>query len=85
MRGFTLIELMVVVAIAAILLMVAAPSFNETIEQSRVETVQNDLMRDVAFARQQALSRNSLVTICRSADGASCAGAGDWNQFSFLR
>lgn len=80
MRGFTLIELMLVLAISAILVALAAPSFNDTIEKSRVEAVQNDLMRDIAFARQQALSRNSLVSICRSADGASCAGAGDWNQ-----
>ncbi len=78
--GFTLIELMVVVAIASIIMMLAVPSFTDTIEKSRVETVQNDLLRDIAFARQQALSRNGLVSVCRSADGASCAGSGDWNQ-----
>lgn len=78
--GFTLLELMFAVAIAAVLLMIAAPTFTDTIQKSRVEAAQGDLIRDITFARQEALSRNSLVSVCRSANGTSCAGAGDWNQ-----
>lgn len=78
--GFTLLELMIALAIASILVLVAVPSLTDTIERSRVDSAQKDLARDIAFSRQQALSRNTLISVCRSADGASCAGAGDWNQ-----
>lgn len=79
-RGFTLTELLIVLAIFAILTVAAAPSFIDTIERSRVESVQNDLLRDITYARQEALSRNTLVTVCQSSDGVSCAAGGDWDQ-----
>lgn len=76
--GFTLIELLVVLAIAAILLLVAVPSFQGTIEKNNVESAQETLARSIAFARQEAISRNTTVSICRSADGATCSGG--WHQ-----
>jgi len=79
-KGFTLLELMVTLTIAALLMGVGIPFLSDTIERSRVDSAQKDLARDIAYSRQQALSRNTLISVCRSADGASCAGAGDWNQ-----
>lgn len=78
--GFTLLELMVVLTIAAVLLLVAIPSYRGMMEKNNVEAAQEVLARSIAFARQEALSRNTTVSICRSADGASCAGAGQWEQ-----
>ncbi|WP_439136043.1 GspH/FimT family pseudopilin [Pseudomaricurvus sp.] len=78
--GFTLIELIVVMAIAAILLLVAVPSYQNMIEKNNVESAQEALARSIALARQEAISRNTTVSVCRSADGASCAAAGEWNQ-----
>lgn len=78
--GFTLIELLVVLTIAAILLLVAVPSYQGMIEKNNVESAQEGLARSIAFARQEAISRNTTVSICRSADGATCAASGEWNQ-----
>jgi type IV fimbrial biogenesis protein FimT len=62
-RGFTLIELMVVVAIAAILLTLAAPSFTGYMNKKRVEGVAAELATDIQFARTEAVVRNAPVRI----------------------
>lgn len=76
--GFTLIELMITLAVAAIVLLVAVPSFDNLMEKNRVEAVQKDLARDIAFARQAAATRNTFVSICKSSNGTSCGG--NWKQ-----
>lgn len=74
--GFTLIELMVVIIIAAILLTIAVPSFDNLIKRNNVDSLQSKLSSALATARTEAASRNKVVTICRSNDEASCiAGA----------
>jgi len=62
-RGFTLIELMVVVAIAVILLTLAAPSFTGYMNKKRVEGVAAELATDIQFARTEAVARNAPVRI----------------------
>jgi type IV fimbrial biogenesis protein FimT len=62
-RGFTLIELMVVVAIAAIVLTLAAPSFTGYMNKKRVEGVAAELATDIQFARTEAVARNAPVRI----------------------
>lgn len=79
-RGFTLIELMVGLAVMALLMMVAVPSFQSTIASSRVTTITNDLVGALAAARTEAIRRGVRVTVCASADSASCATTGDWSQ-----
>jgi type IV fimbrial biogenesis protein FimT len=79
-RGFTLIELMVALAVMALLMMVAVPSFQSTIASSRVTSVTNELVGTLAAARTEAIRRGVRVTVCASADGASCATSGDWSQ-----
>lgn len=80
--GFTLIELMVAIAVLAILVSVATPSFTSVINGNRLTGQANSLMADIQLARSEALRRNRSVRLCRSADGASCAGdAGDWSNW----
>lgn len=79
LRGFTLMELMVTVAVLAILASLAAPSFTAVINNNRLATQANDLVASLQLARMEAVRRNESVAVCRSADGATCAGtAGAW-------
>ncbi len=78
--GFTLIELMVAVAILAVLAALAAPSFNEAILSNRLASYANSFVASVQLARSEAIKRNATVVMCRSADGVSCATTGTWQQ-----
>lgn len=79
-NGVTLIELMVTLAVLAILLAIAAPSFESTIASNRLATTTNNLIGTLSQARMEAIRRGARVTVCISADGASCAAGGGWNQ-----
>ncbi len=77
-NAFTLIELMVTLAVLAIVIGVAIPSFTKQITNSRSLTVGNDLVTALNFARQEAVKRGKRVSICPSTDGATCLTSGDW-------
>lgn len=68
-RGFTIIELMTVMAIAAILIVIAAPSFSEFLARRRVEGAMAELVTDLQYARSEAVARNAPV---RLTFGAGC-------------
>lgn len=61
--GFTLIELMVTLAILAILLMLATPSFTEWRRNTQLVTVTNTLVNALATTRSEALKRNQPVRL----------------------
>ncbi|HSC67495.1 MAG TPA: GspH/FimT family pseudopilin [Cellvibrio sp.] len=77
-NGFTLIELMITLAVAAIVLGIAVPSFNSTILDSRSAALGSELTVAVNFARAEAVKRATRVSICPSSDGAACLTSGDW-------
>jgi type IV fimbrial biogenesis protein FimT len=78
--GMTFMELMVVMALAAVLLTVAVPSFTAVINTSRQATLANTFLTSLHLARSEAIKRNTRVALCKSADGASCAANGRWDQ-----
>ena len=63
--GYTIIELMVVVAIVAIVAMVALPNMNYAMQNSRVRTASADAMTSLMFARSEAIKRNNDVDLER--------------------
>lgn len=77
--GFTLVELMVTVAVVAIALAAGVPSMAEFIKNSRLTVQTNDLLASLHLARTEAIKRNARVTLCKSADTTACnttAGTG---------
>lgn len=79
--GMTLIELLITLAVAAIAVGVAAPSFGEFINNQRQTAQINELLTALTFARSEAVKQTRHVTICKSADGESCGGAGvEWES-----
>ena len=79
-RGMTMIEILITVVILAILMAIAVPSFQNASLGSRLSASANDLLASVQLARSEAIKRNVAVTLCASADGATCAGGGGWEQ-----
>ena len=80
MRGFTLIELMITILVAAVLLGVALPEFRTTINNNRVANKSNDLVNAFNIARAEALSRGNPVSVCAAnALGTGCSNSTAWN------
>lgn len=76
--GFSLIELMITIAIVAILLALAFPSFEGSLRSNRVATGTNELMASLSLARSEAIRNPTGAALCTSTDGAACGG--DWND-----
>lgn len=76
--GFSLIEMLVVVALIAVLLGVGAPAFLETVRDNRLRTELYALRATLTNARSEALSRRMPVFVCESADLTTCSSTGAW-------
>ena len=82
-RGFTIIELMVTVAIGATLVAVAIPSFDPFIKKSRMTTATNELVSALHIARNEAIKSRAVTCVCSSTvDTANlaCDGAENWES-----
>jgi type IV fimbrial biogenesis protein FimT len=81
--GFTLLELMITVSLAAILMAIAIPSFTETIKNNRITAQVNGFVSALNFTRSEAIKRGVRVSMCKSSDTVTCMkdGAGsNWSQ-----
>lgn len=77
-NGFTLIELMITLVIAAVVIGLATPSFTSLIQGNRARAMAEDFASALNYARTEALKLSSRVTICASNDGMTCGG--DWTD-----
>lgn len=76
--GFTLVELMVTLAVLAILLAAAVPSFNALLRNNRLATQSNAFVAAVHLARAEAVKRGVAVSLCPSANQSSCTDSDSW-------
>ncbi len=85
-RGFTLIEMMVTVALMVILGMMAVPALQSHVTRSGMQTLQNDFISSLNRARSEAVARNTCVSMCQLRVGTTntCetvnASNGNWEQ-----
>lgn len=73
--GFSLIELMVGLVVAALLVTVAVPSYQNFLQNNRISTQTIQLLGALHLARSEAVRRMGEVVVCRSSDGKSCDSA----------
>lgn len=78
--GFTMIELLVALAVLAILTGLAAPSFIATVRDNRLVTQTNEFIGALHLARSEAVKRSKEVVVCTSSDGAVCDNNAAWTD-----
>jgi type IV fimbrial biogenesis protein FimT len=79
--GFTLMELLMTIAIAAIVATIGIPSFQYVTNSNRVAGEVNGLLGDLQFARAEAIKEGQPVTVCMSKGGTTCDTTGNaWNS-----
>jgi type IV fimbrial biogenesis protein FimT len=83
-RGYTLVELLVTLAMGAILLAIAIPGYAFLVNSSRLTAVTNDLVTALHLTRSEAIKRGTRVTVCKTgdpmADPPACDTAAEWHQ-----
>lgn len=78
--GFTLVELMVTLAVVVVLIGLAVPSFQTLLVSQRLNTAADMLISDFRYARSEAIKRTNQVTICVSSNGTSCTSDALWKD-----
>lgn len=78
--GATLLELIVVLAVSAILVTIAVPGFSGLVHATRLTSATNALVASLHVARSEAIKRSQRVVLCPSPAGDACAGIDGWHQ-----
>lgn len=80
-RGFTLLELMIVVALLAVSLSLVAPSMSGLIQDNRQVSAVYALRATLNLARSEALAQRQFVEVCGTdTAGTGCSGDADWSR-----
>lgn len=85
--GFTLLEIMITVAIVGVVTAIAVPSAGVYVKNSRLTSQINALVSDLHLARSEAVGNSQQMVLCPSANATSCSGsdwAKGWIMFSDL-
>jgi type IV fimbrial biogenesis protein FimT len=79
-RGFTLVELLTVLAVVAVLVSVSLPALGTAADSVKLSSASNAFFSSLHLARSEAINRHGRVVLCKSPDGLSCAEHGGWQQ-----
>jgi type IV fimbrial biogenesis protein FimT len=80
LSGYTMIELIITVMVGSLLLSIAIPTFFWVTNSNRIAAEINGLLGDMQFGRAEAVKEGQPVTVCVSADGATCGGVSTWQS-----
>jgi type IV fimbrial biogenesis protein FimT len=82
LTGFTLIEFMTTLTIAAIFMAVIVPGYRAVSQNNRVVTIANKLTASLAYARMEAVRRSAKVSVCPTANAGftACGASSQWSQ-----
>lgn len=80
-HGFTLVELMVTLAVLGIVALVAVPGMQALVNNNRLTGMAGEMSAALQLARSEAIRRNAPVTVCGSADGTTCADTTAWDRW----
>lgn len=78
--GFTLIEVLTVITIAAILMALGVPSYQYITNTNRISGEVNGLLGDMQYARSEAIKEGQNVTVCASNNATICSGSTAWQS-----
>lgn len=79
-HGFTLVELTVTLAIAAVLVAIGAPAMGGLLARTHEASAEGHIADTLRQARTAAVTHNGRVVVCPSTDGRRCAAADDWQH-----
>jgi type IV fimbrial biogenesis protein FimT len=78
-RGYTLYELVMTLAIAALVLTLGLPSFGGLVADQRLRAETDALFHALHLARKTSIARRREIALCPSRDGLACDGGTDWS------
>ena len=79
-QGFTAIELIATMAIAAVLIALAVPTFTTLTSKYKVVNEISGFVGDLGYTRAEAIKEGQTVTICASTNGTTCSGSASWQS-----
>lgn len=81
--GFTLLELMIVIAMTGVLIAIGIPSYRSIVTTNALADISNDLSLSLKRARAEAITSGRDVVVCKSTAtnaGSATCGGGDWSK-----
>jgi len=79
-NGLTVVELLIILAAIAIVVMISVPGSSVVLEHYRLKAASANLVDSLTLAKQEAMMRNSTVKVCPSSNGRFCRTDGNWNH-----
>ena len=79
-RGLTVLELLIILAAIAVVVLIAVPGSDILLEKYRLTTAYSKLLNGLELAKSEAQMRGSTIIMCPSSNGHSCRRDHNWNH-----